>query len=64
MKRSGIGTAIFSYVSFFLVTNLIFSATSHAQQSFYQGKSIRLIAGTQAGTLADLYPRLMPRLKP
>jgi tripartite-type tricarboxylate transporter receptor subunit TctC len=59
MKKFGIGAAIFSYLSFFLVTNFVFSATISAQSSFYQGKSIRLIAGTQAGTLADLYPRLI-----
>jgi tripartite-type tricarboxylate transporter receptor subunit TctC len=59
MKKSGIGAAIFSYLSFFLLTNLVFSATSYAQTPFYQGKSIRLIAGTQAGSLADLYPRLI-----
>jgi tripartite-type tricarboxylate transporter receptor subunit TctC len=59
MKKSGIGVAIFSYLSFFLLVNLVFSATSYAQAPFYQGKSIRLIAGTQAGSLADLWPRLI-----
>jgi tripartite-type tricarboxylate transporter receptor subunit TctC len=59
MKKSRIGAAIFPYLSFFFITNLVFSATVYAQSSFYQGKSIRLIAGSQAGSLADLWPRLI-----
>ena len=42
-----------------LAANLVFSFTLYAQSPFYQGKSIRLIAGTQAGSLADLWPRLI-----
>ena len=59
MKKSGIGAAFFSHLLFFLITNLVFSTTIYAQQTFYQGKSIRVIAGTQAGSLADLWPRLI-----
>jgi tripartite-type tricarboxylate transporter receptor subunit TctC len=59
MKKSGIDLAIVLSLSFFLAANLIFSTTVHAPSPFYQGKSIRLIAGTTAGTLADLYPRLI-----
>jgi tripartite-type tricarboxylate transporter receptor subunit TctC len=59
MKKSGAGVAIILLLSFFLAANLIFSPTIHAQQPFYQGKSIRVIAGTQAGSLADLWPRLI-----
>ena len=59
MKKSTISGAIFYYTSFLLLTNLVFSTTIHAQSPFYQGKSIRLIAGTQAGSLADLWPRLI-----
>jgi hypothetical protein len=44
---------------FFLVTNLVLIPTIHAQSPFYQGKSIRLIAGTTAGTVTDLWPRLI-----
>jgi hypothetical protein len=59
MKKSGIGVAILLLPLFFLATNLVFIATIYAQSPFYQGKSIRLIAGTQAGSLADLWPRLI-----
>jgi tripartite-type tricarboxylate transporter receptor subunit TctC len=58
MKKSATGVAIILF-SFFLAANLIFSSTLYAQAPFYQGKSIRLIAGTQAGSLADLLPRLI-----
>ena len=59
MKKSAIGVAINSLLLFFLAANLVFSPTIHAQSPFYQGKSIRLIAGSQAGSLADLWPRLI-----
>src|SRR5262249_34018210 len=59
MRKFATGGAIISLLLFFLATNLILNATSHAQAPFYQGKSIRLIAGTQAGSLADLWPRLI-----
>jgi tripartite-type tricarboxylate transporter receptor subunit TctC len=59
MKKFATGVAIISLLLFFLATNLVLSPTIHAQAPFYQGKSIRLIAGTTAGTVADLWPRLI-----
>ena len=58
MKKSGIGAAIFLLPLFFLAENLIFSSPLHAQALFYQGKSIRIIQGGQAGGLYDLWARL------
>jgi len=58
MRKFATVGAIISLLLFFLA-NLIFSFTLDAQSPFYQGKSIRLIAGTQAGSLADLWPRLI-----
>src|SRR5499425_1816837 len=57
MRKSGIGVAIV-LVLFFLAASLIFSSTLHAQSPFYQGKSIRFIIGSQAGSLYDLWARL------
>jgi tripartite-type tricarboxylate transporter receptor subunit TctC len=51
--------AIILLLSFILATNLVFSPTIHAQPPFDQGKSIRLITGSQAGSVADLWPRLI-----
>jgi len=45
MRKFATVGAIISLLLFFFV-NLIFSSTLDAQQHFYQGKSIRLIAGT------------------
>jgi tripartite-type tricarboxylate transporter receptor subunit TctC len=59
MKKSRMGAAIFPHLSFFLLMNLVFNTTIYAQQPFYQGKSVRLIAGTTAGTVTDLWPRLI-----
>ena len=59
MKKSGIGVAIILLLSFFLAANLVFSPPIYAQSPIYQGKSIRLIVGSQAGSLADLWPRLI-----
>ena len=50
---------IIPLLSFILATNLVFSPTIHAQPPFYQGKSIRIITGGQAGALSDLWPRLI-----
>src|SRR5215470_8283306 len=58
MRKSGIGVAIVLVPSFLLATSLIFSSTLHAQSPFYQGKSIRLVIGSQAGSLYDLWARL------
>jgi tripartite-type tricarboxylate transporter receptor subunit TctC len=44
----------------FLLLALVFSATAaHAQNSFYQGKTITVIAAASAGSAYDLYARLM-----
>ena len=42
---------------FFLAANLLFSSALHAQTPFYQGKSITLIIGNQAGGQYDLWAR-------
>jgi tripartite-type tricarboxylate transporter receptor subunit TctC len=59
MKKSATGGATIPLLLFFLAVNLVFSFALYAQSPFYQGKSIRLIAGSQAGSLADLWPRLI-----
>ena len=59
MRKFATGGAIIPLLLFFLATNLVLSPTIHAQSPFYQGKSIRLIAGSQVGSLADLWPRLI-----
>jgi tripartite-type tricarboxylate transporter receptor subunit TctC len=38
---------------------LLCDASVHAQTLFYQGKTIRLVAGTPAGSVYDLYARLV-----
>jgi len=58
MKNSGIGAVVLLLLLFFLAVNLFFSPTLHAQSPFYQGKSIRFIIGSQAGSLYDLWARL------
>ena len=59
MKKSGTGVAIIPILVFlsFLAASLIFSPPLHAQVPFYQGKSISLIVGNQAGGLYDLWAR-------
>jgi len=59
MKKFAKGVATIPCLLFFLAANLVFSFTLYAQSPFYQGKSIRLIAGTTAGTVTDLWPRLI-----
>src|SRR4029450_4481355 len=59
MKKFAKDVATILFLLFFFAANLVFSFTLYAQAPFYQGKSIRLIAGTQAGSLADLWPRLI-----
>ncbi|HEU4344595.1 MAG TPA: hypothetical protein VFU31_23820 [Candidatus Binatia bacterium] len=51
MKKFTIRAAIFSFLSFFLAASLLSSTALHAQAPFYQGKSITLIIGNQAGGL-------------
>ena len=59
MRKSGTGVAIIPLISFFFAATLLFSPTLHAQSPFYQGKSINLIVGNQAGGLYDLWARLI-----
>jgi tripartite-type tricarboxylate transporter receptor subunit TctC len=57
MKKSGTGPAtILLFVSFF-TGSLVFSTALHAQAPFYQGKTITLIIGNQAGGQYDLWAR-------
>ena len=57
MKKSSLRAANILLAWFFLAANLLFSATLHAQAPFYQGKSIRLVIGSQAGSLYDGWGR-------
>jgi tripartite-type tricarboxylate transporter receptor subunit TctC len=57
MRKFGTRVAIIALLSFFFPANLLFSPTLHAQAPFYQGKSITLIIGNQAGGLYDLWAR-------
>jgi len=59
MKKSGIGVATILLLLFFLPATSVFSPTLHAQAPFYQGKSIRLIIGSQSGSLYDGWARLI-----
>ena len=59
MRKSGTGLATILLLLFFLPAISLFSPTLHAQAPFYQGKSIRLIIGSQAGSLYDLWARLI-----
>ena len=58
MRKFGTRVAIILLLLSFLTANLVFSPTLHAQVPFYQGKSIRIIDGGQAGGLYDLWARL------
>jgi tripartite-type tricarboxylate transporter receptor subunit TctC len=60
MRKFGAHVAtIPSLLFFFIAANLFFSPELHAQSTFYQGKSINLIVGNQAGGLYDLWARLI-----
>ena len=59
MRKSGTGVVIVRSLLFFLAATSVFSPTLHAQAPFYQGKSIRLIIGSQAGSLYDGWARLI-----
>jgi tripartite-type tricarboxylate transporter receptor subunit TctC len=50
----------------FLLVFCIFAWTDYlqAQTPFYQGKTIRLVAGTPAGTVYDLYARMVAQFIP
>ena len=43
---------------------LIRPSNLHAQAPFYQGKTIRLVAGTPAGSVYDLYARMVAQFIP
>ena len=58
MKKFHISVAMVPFVSFFFAASLLLSTTVLAQAPFYQGKSIRLIIGSQAGSLYDGWARL------
>jgi tripartite-type tricarboxylate transporter receptor subunit TctC len=58
MRKSGTGVAIISMLLFFFAGSLVFSSPLQAQAPFYQGKSVRLIIGSQAGSLYDGWARL------
>ena len=45
--------------SFAAVCLLLWSGDTYAQAPFYQGKTIRVIAGTPPGNLHDLWSRLI-----
>lgn len=61
MRKSGtrVATIFISVFLSFFVASLVFSSALHAQSPFYQGKSINLIVGNQAGGLYDLWARLI-----
>ena len=51
--------------SVLLVVSLLFFSTHlYAQTPFYQGKTIRLVAGTPAGSVYDLYARMVAEFIP
>lgn len=61
MRKSGtVAATIFPsvFLSFF-GASFVFSPALHAQSPFYQGKSINLVVGNQAGGLYDLWARLI-----
>jgi tripartite-type tricarboxylate transporter receptor subunit TctC len=43
---------------------LLCDASAHAQTLYYQGKTIRLVAGTPAGSVYDLYARMVAQFMP
>ena len=53
-------TEIFPFAGVFL-TLICFSQASHAQESFYQGKTVRIIVGAAAGGGYDTYSRTIAR---
>jgi tripartite-type tricarboxylate transporter receptor subunit TctC len=49
---------------FALALVLVYPLSLHAQTPFYQGKTIRLVAGTPAGSVYDLYARMVAQFMP
>jgi tripartite-type tricarboxylate transporter receptor subunit TctC len=47
-----------------LLCFLLWTSNTAAQSSFYQGKTIRLVAGTPAGSVYDLYARMVAQFIP
>ena len=47
-----------------VLATLVWSSTVFAQTPFYQGKTISIAAGTKAGDVYDLYPRLLAEYMP
>ena len=47
-----------------LLLALLWPVCLHAQAPFYQGKTIRLVAGTPAGSVYDLYARMVAQFLP
>jgi tripartite-type tricarboxylate transporter receptor subunit TctC len=47
-----------------LLLALLWPVCLHAQAAFYQGKTIRLVAGTPAGSVYDLYARMVAQFLP
>lgn len=47
-----------------LLLALVWPFSVHAQAPFYQGKTIRLVAGTPAGSVYDLYARMVAQFIP
>jgi len=58
MTKFSRGVAVTFYLCFFVASSLTFTTALQAQAPFYQGKSIRLIIGSQAGSLYDGWARL------
>jgi tripartite-type tricarboxylate transporter receptor subunit TctC len=59
MRTYKTAVAVILCLSFFVGVSSIFASILHAQSPFYQGKSIRVIRGGQAGDLYDGWARLI-----
>jgi tripartite-type tricarboxylate transporter receptor subunit TctC len=51
-------------ITLVLLLVLLWPFSLHAQAPFYQGKTIRLVAGTPAGSVYDLYARMVAQFIP
>src|SRR5262245_53317905 len=58
MRKSASRAVITLFLLNFVAPSFVLSSLLHAQGSFYQGKSIRLVIGNQAGGQYDLWARL------
>src|SRR5687768_6045436 len=59
MRKPAKSVTIILFALSFVMASLVFSPTVYAQVPFYQGKSITLIIGNQAGGQYDLWARLI-----